>query len=211
MDADTLVDEVKDAKASELDRLSSDRRLLAVTGTDLTTEAVLQAAATSEQAAVETFTSWADDESNGEARDVFEQVARTEREHLERVRTAASQRIHPSDAPGALHEYLRDRETTAARVGAGLIGRPLVSSGTHLQFVSFFVNEADGARADIFRELRRDTEEQLDTGAALLGNVCDSDTDWDRGRQSAERAIDIAYEEYASALTDLGINPKSVC
>lgn len=211
MDAETLVGEVRDRKASELDRLSSDRRLLAVTGPDLTTEAVLQAAATSEQAAAETFSNWADDETNTEARDVFEQVAQTEREHLERVQSAGSERVHPGNTPGALHEYLRGCEETAARVGAGLLGRPLVSSGTHLQFVSFFVNEADGARADLFRELRRDTEEQLVTGTELLQRVCDNEADWDRSRQSAERAIDIAYDEYASALRDLGINPKSVC
>jgi hypothetical protein len=211
MDGETLVAAIRDAKATELARLSSDRRLLAVTGPDLTKEQVLVAAAGAERAAAETFAIWADETEHDEVRDIFEAVARAERDHLNRVRTAAEEPIDPGDDPGAFQTHLRGLTDPVERVAAGLVGRPLVSSGTQLQFVNFFVNEADGARADLFRELRRETDEQLAMGTSLLETLCEARTDWDRASRAAETAVDVAYEEYADALRGLGIDPKPVC
>lgn len=211
MDADALVTSVKEARQSRLDRLGSDRRLLALTGADLTEEEVLAAAAQAERAARETFRKWAADASNTELASSFERIADTEGDHFDRIQAERDNPEVPDPNPGAVHGFLRGLEDAPGQVGAGLIGRPLVASQTQLQFVNFFLNEADTARADLFRSLRTDTQEQLKSGRALLPTVCKTPADWDRAQEAASETIDIAYTEYAEDLTELGINPKSIC
>lgn len=212
MDADSLVAGVRTARETELDRLASDRRLLAVTGADMSTETVLRSAASTERAAARTFETWAATEGDETAAAAFEDVAATERAHLDRLLAELEDPALPEpETPGALHEHLRELSETPARVGAGLVGRPLVGSGTQLQFVSFFVNEADSRRADLFRELRADTDAQLETGRELLDGVCDSAADWTTAETAATAAVEVAYEEYATALETLGVDPKPVC
>lgn len=217
MDADGFRDAVEDAKRTELARLGSNKLLVAVTGADLRAETVLQAAADSENAARNTFGAWADDESNAEVRDAFEAVAEQERQHLERVlesladvRDADAQRYDPADG-GAMHEYLRGREGAVQRVAAGMVGRSLVVDPTHVQLVSFFVNEADERRANLFRELRGETEETLDRGLELLDALCEADEGWEDAKAVAEYVVQVAYDDYEDSLRGMGVDPKPVC
>lgn len=48
-----------------------------------------------------------------------------------------------ADDHDAFSTHLGAVERTAERVGAGLVGAPLVADRFYLQLVSFFVNEAD--------------------------------------------------------------------
>lgn len=64
---------------------------------------------------------------------------------------------------------------------------------------------------DVSCPLLADTEAELDRGEDLLSTVCTERSDWEIAREAAESAIDIAYEEYAGKLTDLGVDPKPVC
>lgn len=211
MDADELVTTVKEARKSEVDRLGSDRRLLALTGADLTEAQVLSAAALAERGAMETFREWAEGASNAQVATSFRSVAETEADHLDRLQAERGGAEVPDSEAGELHGFLRGLTDGPAQVGAGLIGRPLVGSQTQLQFVNFFLNEADRPRADLFRSLRADTQEQLAVGRELLPTVCTTASEWDRAQEAALEAIDIAYTEYAEDLTELGINPKSIC
>lgn len=210
MDEATFVETVETSQSTKLDRLASDRRLLAVTGPDLSVERVMTAALHAERMAKGTFEQWAQSESNPEVRAVFEDVVQTEAEHVSRVE-AEGPIARTGEDLSALHRYLRSLEDTIPRVGAGLLGRPLVSSGTTLQFVSFFVNEADTRRADLFRDFRTETEAQIDLGRDLLSSLCTEESDWESAREAAESAIEIAYDEYAEELTALGVDPKPVC
>lgn len=227
MDPETFREQVESEAATELDRLGSNKLLLAVTGADLTTEAVLRNAVAAERASRDTFAEWADDEADPAVRAVFERLADQEREHLERVR-AELEAVVDGDvkeadgdgdddvtddaaSDGAIHESLRKRSDTVERIAAGLVGRGLVSLRTHTQYVSFFVNEADTARADRFRELKTDVAEQVETGLALLAERCDDEEDWEAAKDAAVATIEVAYEEYEAALTDLGMDPKPVC
>lgn len=212
MDGAQLVTDVTDAKRTQLDRLGGDKSLLAVTDAHLETERVLETAAASECAAHETFEAWADTETDARAREDFASVATEEREHYVRVLAAFEDSptdVQPADDP--LHEYLHELDDTPERVGAGLVGRPLVAVRTTTQVTSFFINEADESRADLFRELKADTEEQLDDAPALLDEVCGGDEEYDRARTAAETAIQHAYDEYAAALDAMGFSPKSLC
>lgn len=217
MDASTVLDAVREACATELDRLRSDKALIALTEAELETERVLVEAARAELRAHETFGAWADDEPHDAAREAFEAVAETEREHADRIlenlhdEDAADAVSDPGPDPDALHEYLRGLDDSAERVGAGLVGRPLVASASLLQCINFFENEADPTTANLFRDLRSDTDDLPDRGVALLETVCETDDDLERARDAATGAVETAYREYVDSLEGMGIDPKPVC
>lgn len=210
MDGAAFRDAVADAKQTELDRLGSNKLLVALTDAELTAEHVLRAAADSENAAHHTFATWADDEPDAEAREAFADAAEREREHRERVLAELEADYEPADG-GALHEYLRGREGAAKRLAAGFVGRGLVADQTHKQLVSFFVNEADESRAELFRGLREETEASLERGLDLLAERCDDEEDWEDARAVAEYTVQVAYDDYADALRGMGVDPKPVC
>ncbi|WP_440765559.1 rubrerythrin family protein [Natronorubrum sp. DTA7] len=210
MDAAEFQDSVEESMSDELERLGSSKLLVALTDADLTEETVLRTVADSERAAMETVESWADDEEHTDARDAFAEFCEQEREHYDRVMTFLDGEYDAEADASELHDRLRSLETTAARLG-GLVGRSLVGERTHLQVVSFFVNEGDERRADVFRELRTETAAQGDRSAELLETVCEGSEDWNRARTAAEEAIDAAYDAYAGSLNDLGLDPKPIC
>jgi hypothetical protein len=221
MDGDAFREAVERACATELDRLGSNKLLVALTGADLSAPAVLDVAAASEAAARDTFAAWAADEDDEAARERFAAVADRERDHYDRV-TASLREADPGapadpypagDAgdPGPVHAYLRAREGTVERLAAGTVGRGLVSLRTHAQVISFFVNEADERRAELFRDLRGDTETALEAGLALLAERCETEGDRDRAAASAEYVVSLAYDDYADALRGMGVDPRPVC
>lgn len=216
MDSAAFREAVAAAKATELDRLGSNKLLVALTDATLEPAAVLRAAADSEHAAATTFAAWADDESDDRGRELFAWLADRERDHRRRVLDSLSAldgadgAYDPADG-GTMHEYLRARDNLVERVAAGTVGRGLVSDRTHLQIVSFFDNERDQPRADLFRDFRTETKEELERGLALLDDACQSDDDWERARMVAEYVIQIAYDDYADALRGMGIDVKPVC
>ncbi|ELZ82317.1 hypothetical protein C455_03879 [Haloferax larsenii JCM 13917] len=211
MDADAFRDAVEDAKQTELDRLGSSKLLIALTEADLSEPAVLRAAAFSEHAARETFSEWAADEAVDSARAAFESTAEQEAEHLQRVLERHDEDIELPEEPGPMHAYLRGRDDTIERVAAGMVGRGVVSLRTHTQVISFFINEADPAGADLFRDLKRETDATLTTGLGLLDDLCESDEDWERAQMVAEYVIQVAYDDYADGLAELGVDPKPLC
>jgi hypothetical protein len=210
MDGSELVEAVRTSKATELDRLGKEKALIAATDADLAAAAVLRAAAASERRAQRTFEGWAENESNDAAREAFERVAATEAGHYDLVAARLEEPPEEPD-PDPLHASLRDLERTVERVGAGLVGRPLASERTLLQVVNFFVNEADTAAADLFRDLREETREVPGEGAALLDELCSDDEDWVLARKAGEDAVQVAYDDYAETLQGMGLDPKPVC
>lgn len=215
MDAAELRERIEAEKGTELDRLGSNKLLIALTGADLDGTSVLRAAAASERAARETFGAWADDEDDGAVSEAFRAVADQETEHFERVRESLAALDEEADddaaGPGPMHAYLRGREGAVERAAAGMVGRSLVSLRTHAQVIGFFVNEADEGRADLFRDLRAETKETLERGLALLDERCETDEDWERARMVAEYVVQVAYDDYADALTGMGLDPKPLC
>lgn len=205
-----VVDAIEEETTTELDRLGSNKALVAATTADLAREPVLSAAAAAEARAHETFEAWADDEANTEARAAFADVAEAEADHYDRV-VALLDADPDAPDPDALHEYLRGVDDTAERVGAGLVGRSLASSRSLLQFVNFFVNEGARTEADLFRELRSDTDATVERGVEVLDAVCADAADYDRARAAGVEAVETAYREYATQLETMGLDPKPVC
>jgi hypothetical protein len=212
MDGETVVATVTDARATELHRLGSDKYLIAATGADLAEGPVLASVARTTTSGIETFESWADS-ADGLAAETLGAAADTERDHRRRLveRLADADAAVPDD-PGddAVHAALGVAETPVERAGA-LVGRGLVADRTRLQVVNFFINRGDSPGADFARELRSDANDQVESGADLLATVCDGEDDQTAARASAERVVAAAYDEYASALEAMGVDPRPVC
>lgn len=210
MDAERFVEMVREERATELDRLGSEKALVAETGAVLETVTVLRTAAAAERRAQQTFEQWAANERDEAVRQIFEDIAEREREHYELLMADLGGGDVVANAD-ALHEHLRDLDETLERVAAGMVGRPLASVRTLLQVVNFFVNEADPANADRFRKLKSDTETMPLEGAEILVKRCKTDCAWKIAREAATRSIDVTYEEYVQTLLEMGVDPKPVC
>lgn len=206
MNGREFVETVQDTEATALDRLGSDKYLVAATVADLTTEAVLATVAATAASGRDTFAAWADDAADPAAA-AFAAWADAERDHYERVVAELDGDVDPG---GASHDALQSETGTAARAGA-VVGRGLVADRTCLQVVNFFVNEADSTRADLARELRSDANDQVDDAASLLEEVSASDDDWEAAETAAVDVIDAAYDEYVAGCEELGLDPKPVC
>ncbi|MBV0924003.1 transcription antitermination protein [Halomicroarcula limicola] len=205
MDAADTLDAVREASASELERLGSDKLLVAVTGADLTSDAVREAAITRERGRASALAAWAD-ESGGATANRFADAASAATERVDRI---AGDDATAADAEtDALSGHLETVDGTAERVGAGLVAVPLVADRFYLQVVSFFVNEADEESADTFREIRAAAG---DLGAARDALAELDDEGRETARDAAIEAIGVAYEEYAETLNGMGLDPRPIC
>ena len=220
MDATALLEEVETTSETALQRLGSERALVAVTAATIDRATVIESAVEAEARAVATFEGWAQDEGHDRAREAFAAAAERERDHRDRAVALASDsdaELAADDgsdldpAPDALHEHLRGLEHTIDRVGAGLVGRPLVASRTLLQVINFFVNEGDTEAAGVFRDLRSETDDQASNGAALVVEGWGDAADRERAIAAANEAIAVSYDEYADRLAEMGVDPKPVC
>jgi hypothetical protein len=218
MDATEFTATVRERRGTELDRLGSEKALVAATSARLDAEHVLAAATETEARAVETFEAWASDarpDAAGDAdpRAAFERVADAEREHYERIveRLDDPDAVDASPDADAVHAFLRDLDDPVERVAAGMVARPMVASRSLLQTINFFVNEADESSAATFREIRAETDAMVDEGADLLESLCTTDEEWTRAEEAASETVARAYEAYAETLDGMGIDPKPVC
>lgn len=210
MNGEAFRDHLETEYAAQLDRLGSNRLLLALTDADPSRSRVLRAAADSEHAARETFRRWTNDDPEPSARDAFRDVAEQEHSHRERVLDALAESYEPADG-GVLHTYLRGREETVARVASGMVARPLVSLRTHKQVILFLTNKAEESTADLFRGLRAETDAVIDDGLSLLEEHCSGEQEREQARMVGGYTIQIAYDEYADSLAGLGLDPKPIC
>lgn len=209
MDAAALLDSVRTGTETELDRLGSEKSLLAATEARLEPDPVLVTAAATIQTARDTIAQWADAATDEAAADALATTADTLGDAFDRVTaelTGDGDDVAALDAPFLTLDADGDTE----RVAVGTIGVPLVLDRLFLQSVSFFVNEADSPRADLFRDLRADTDAILETGQSALDDCCGAD-DWDRAEAAAVAVIEAAYDDYVDRLDAMGFDPKPIC
>lgn len=211
LDPDEFVETVQEENRTPLSRLGSSKALYADTQGEMETDEVLQAAATAEYAAKETFDLWADEENESEdATDAYRESAAEEQDHYETVVGELDGHDFDMDDLPAIQAYLRDLNDTISRAG-GFVGRTLAAEKSKEQMTAFFVGEADPQTSQLFRSMGDDLDAQLERGLALLETHCENDDDRDRALESASGAIQAAYEEYTDRLENMGVNPKPVC
>lgn len=199
--ATDVLERVRTTTRTELDRLGSEKALLALTGADLSTETVLATVMGRGAAVATLFREWASEESDPAAA-AFAAAA----DRLEGHCTQVEVEIEPLDDDAAV-AALRDIDGTTERVAAGLVAWPLVRDRTLLQAVSFFVNEADGRRADMVRSFREATADGRDEGMAVL-DALDGD---EAAVEAATAFVRAVYDDYAERLHEMGMDPKPVC
>jgi hypothetical protein len=205
MNGDDLADRVRDDHETAFSRLGSSKALYALTGGEMEAASVRAAAATDHHAVADLLDDWAMAE-HGDAAPVFADLAEETREHAESLEPDG---YEPVDDPD-LYDRLAFEDETPGRVG-GLVGRYLVVSEYVGQMVGFFVGDADPKTADEFRTLRSAVADERDRVIDLLGEVCESDDDWDAAGEAADAVVEAAYEDYVETLESMGVKPKNVC
>jgi hypothetical protein len=209
MNGQTLVDEVREARGTELDRLKSEKALLAATAADLSGQTILRTIALSLSGLRSTLEGWAGEAAVDPARESFAGAAASLQEEHERV--VAELGAEPSGDPPVPIPTVRRFDDPPEQVGAAFVGHGLVFDGLLLQAVSFFVNEAETRRADLVRDLRAAATGRVDDGASALDPLCADDGDWERAQSGATDVVNAAYAAYAETLGGMGIDPKPVC
>lgn len=194
---DSIEAHVRAEAATELERLGSDRGLIALTDADLSPAQIRTRIAGVLAGVAEYYERWASED------DDFATAAATARTLAEAVAGEAS--IEAATAHPAVAS-LADFQERPARAGAGLIGAPVVLDGWALQAVSFFINEADEEAADQFRAVRDGLDELIETGESAL-----EDDDREQAAKAALDLVTTAYEAYVETLDGLGLDPKTVC
>lgn len=208
MNGEALVEAVREDERTALDRLGSDKAMIAATGADLAADPVLEHVAQTLAGLGDACERWADDTGDENARDLFESAVEAAGEEHEAVVGAMTD--EPAGDRPAVVAVLDRFETDPERVGA-LVGVSLAFDRTILQGVNFFVNEADERRANLLRDVRATADTLADEAAVVLDGVCEHEQDWDDATAAASEVIDAAYEAYVDALDALGIDPKPVC
>ena len=208
MNATKLRQETESTYETELSRLGSSKSMYAATEGEMDTDAVLAAMADRTRAAAETFDTWTAETTDAVLADVFGSLAADQHGQAERIAEAGGE---PTlDSQTALQTYLRELRSSPDRVG-GVLAWTLVTDRTLSQAVGFFVGNADPSSADLFRDLRTETEDAGDRTEGLLETVCDDPEDWQRAETAAGEAIEAAYDEYVDTLESMGVKVKPVC
>jgi len=205
MEADIFVETVRDDAETHLDRIGSENALLAATSADLESTPVLETLAGREAGCRRHYESWASDD---ESETTFEHASNRAGERYEAL-TAGLDRS-PTETGWPVVDHLENLADDIERA-AGLVAVALVADRTYLQAVNFFVNEADETMADTCRTARESTAEDCDDGIALLGTLCSDAGDWERAQTVAVETIRVAYDDYASRLDEMGLDPRPVC
>lgn len=213
MDGGALLTDVRADSETQLDRLGSEKALLAATEARLEADAVLVTGAATLAEAQTTLTAWATEATSEAAAETLQTTAETLDDAYDEVVAELEDDESTSvDDIAAVGVPFLTLEATGdvQRVAIATIAVPLILDRLFLQSVSFFVNEAENDRADLFRHLRDVTDDILADGQTALDSLCEGD-DWDRAADAVAETIDAAYDDYVTRLDAMGFDPKPIC
>jgi len=206
MNGQTLVERVREEKRTELERLKSDKALIAATEAALEPSTVLAVVVETERTLEQVYEEWAERAATDEAADAFADAAASAGENADRLAAELDDLPEARDLTAPL-----DVDVTLEAVAGSLVGQSLVLDGTLLQTINYFVNEADERRADLLRDVRTSVNARLNDGAIALNGLCENDAEWTQAETTVRNVVDAAYADYAETLGAMGIDPKPVC
>lgn len=211
MDAARLEAALEARVGDALSDLGSGAALVALCDGEPTRDGVLRATLAGERAAADTFARWAAAATDDRARSTFEATAAQERDHARRVAALMEAAGDEPPAgipsgPGPLHAYLRGLADPLARVGAGLIGRPLASLRTYARVRRWATAAGDGPLRECFEGLADETEASVAAGADLVDASADGPDSFERALSAAAYAVEVVHDDYADALAARGLS-----
>lgn len=128
---------------------------------------LLATAAGSAYAARETFTMWSFSHGDHRFRRRCAEESDVRQGHFERVGARYEGSITPP-TEGDVHEFLRGRETTTARVAAGFVGRSVVAARVYEHAAAHFADVGDSELETLFDGLASDERRTVTRGLDLL-------------------------------------------
>ncbi len=206
MNGTDVSDRIQAEAGTELSRLGSEKALLAATQASIDTESVIGVLGASLAIASDRLDEWADASEDAELSAALADAATQLADLRTELNVADADGI---PAPTWLGDRLAGPETDVGRAAAGLIGVPLVLDKLCLQAVSFFVNEADTARAEEVRAIRGALEAIREDSATAIADASEGSDE--AATEGAIAVIEAAYAEYAERLDALGFDPKPIC
>lgn len=186
---------------------------------ELTVERLLKLALKNELEATEIAALWMTSTSELDVKLAFARQVGDEAKHYRMIaeRLAAlgvdAEKIDPREGGySALYEYLRQLQSTAARVAAGQFTREAIALVRNQRFIDFCEARGDEETARLYREtIQPDEQHHQELGRVLLARYATSENEQQVSRQAAQRTLELAEEIQEMARLKTGISRAPGC
>ncbi|MEK6322778.1 MAG: ferritin-like domain-containing protein [Acidobacteriota bacterium] len=186
---------------------------------ELTIERLLRVALKNELEASELAAIWMTTTSELDVKLAFARQAGDEAKHYrliaDRLKTLGidAEKIDPREGGySALFEYLRQLQSTAARVAAGQFTREAIALVRNQCFIDFCEARGDRETAALYRDvIQPDEQHHHELGRRLLVIYASTDNEQQVASQAARRTLELAEEIQEMARLKVGISRAPGC
>jgi uncharacterized ferritin-like protein (DUF455 family) len=186
---------------------------------ELTIERLLQVALKNELEASELAALWMSTTSELDVKLAFARQAGDEAKHYrliaERLKSLGvdADRIDPREGGySPLFEYLRQLQSTAARVAAGQFTREGIALVRNQCFIDFCESRGDQETAALYRDIiQPDERHHHELGRQLLARYATTENEQQVARQASQRTLELAEEIQEMARLKVGISRAPGC
>ncbi|HXU40246.1 MAG TPA: ferritin-like domain-containing protein [Blastocatellia bacterium] len=186
---------------------------------ELTVERLLRVALKNELEASEIAAAWMTTTSELDVKLAFARQVGDEARHYRLIAERLSalgvdvQKFDPRDGGySALYEYLRQLQSTTARVAAGQFTREGIALVRNQCFIDFCQSRGDEETARLYRDIiQPDEQHHHELGRELLARYAATDNEQQVSRQAARRTLELAEEIQEMARLKTGISRAPGC
>lgn len=186
---------------------------------ELTVERLLRVALKNELEASEIAAVWMTTTSELDVKLAFARQVGDEAKHYRLIAERLSalgvdvEKIDPRDGGySALYEYLRQLQSTTARVAAGQFTREGIALVRNQCFIDFCASRRDEETARLYRDIiQPDEQRHHELGRELLARYAATDNEQLVSRQAARRTLELAEEIQEMARLKTGISRAPGC
>lgn len=186
---------------------------------ELTVERLLRVALKNELEASEIAAVWMTTTSELDVKLAFARQVGDEAKHYRLIAERLSalgvdvEKIDPREGGySALYEYLRQLQSTTARVAAGQFTREGIALVRNQCFIDFCASRGDQETARLYRDIiQPDEQRHHELGRELLARYAATDNEQLVSRQAAQRTLELAEEIQETARLKTGISRAPGC